>query len=857
MMLLILMMVLGLGLAACTSDDEQGEESEYLDVETVELVETVETEEALVEDEDLIPVDELVADLQVRFARDDGFDFTEPLIDVPRDHMFTFDLSAESIEIFTELSHSETGLFQVDDFVRVYRDSALTQEVAFSVGGSVEDDPYLTISPSRTPAFSLRDPAVGGNIFDHGEFNDWGNAGQYFLVKYFDLVTGEELERPQVTVFSVATEIAGAPWIRFSLTEDGIAGLRWDAVHGADEYAVVLVTEKNDGFGIGRHVDIIAYTTETYWYDFSTETGRDNRNFQTVSTSSNLDVLFEAYSELIAAGEMTFDEFIALQYDFESEFDQERTTYLAIIAMNDIGTSAISNLINRRDVAPQVPVRVASNLNEGGIRPIGSDHSRARFEHDLMLAPSHVWLIMGDGSVTRGLINYDMDDVREGTARFYYNEEYDDDGLPIFTDVEEVPALTIPYSIEGTSFRGFVEVLEYNSDTLAEDLQTLAERQEGLRSRTGGLERTINLNPGPEDHIMEDDEADDDDDEDDVSDADADKVATELRGDFDIKRASSPLSAYLAIQMLNSQTRISLDDFPEAADHEYLVEAWFEAVLQNPLVLGAQSMQLDWRTGDMLIIYDHDAATQQRQQRAIMARVEEIVDEIITPGMTDLEMQTAINEFLIEHATYDFGALNNAERNNFMYVDPEYYDSFTAYGILVNGVGVCSGYADAFTLIADQAGLESVIVTGYLQGSLPHAWNRVSIEGEWYTLDVTNNDNEIFPNAFFNLSDKDAATILTEDNRWMLDREIPRFVATSEGDVEYYRYRDRFLDREEIADALAYGIINHQWATYRTDIMLTEDQFYSIALEVMERIGNDGLTGGHFLGIITLVEFEE
>ena len=266
-----------------------------------------------------------------------------------------------------------------------------------------------------------------------------------------------------------------------------------------------------------------------------------------------------------------------------------------------------------------------------------------------------------------------------------------------------------------------------------------------------------------------------------------------------------------------------------------------------------RSLQLCWITGDLLLTYDHDAREIARQQVAITERVEEIVDEIITPTMSALEMQTVINNFLVENATYDFGALENAEQNNFMYVDPEYYDSFTAYGILINGVGVCSGYADAFTLIANRAGLESVIVTGYLQGSLPHAWNRVNIDGQWYTLDVTNNDIDLFPNAFFNLSDAEAATILTEDSRWMLDREISRFVATSAADTEYYRYHGQFFDRQAIIDALVYGILANGEATYRTDVMLTDEQFLSIAFEVMDQTGLD-IDGWHFLGIITLFE---
>jgi len=806
---LVVVVILGLGIVGCTNNNDV--------------------------DETLVAVDELVADLQNRFAREDQYDFTEPLIDVPRDHMFTFDMTYEAMEIFREVVAQADNDDGWANMVRVYRDSALTQRVPFLVGGDEENFSYVTFSPFRNPTFELSDG--GMPLFPQGEFNDWGNANQYFLVKYYDLMTGELLARPLVTVFSIETEIAGAPRINFNVESDGIAGLRWEEIEGAVEYAVVLITENRNGSGIGRQMEIIARMTETYWDDRSTEAEHNNRNFRTTRTFGGIDTLYENYRDQIINGEMTIEEFVLLasEYNFELEIDLERNTYFAVIAINDEGTSAISNLIDRRVVAGQVPLQLAFHMNEGGIRPLFfDDRSTARLDRDILAVPSHAWVIMADGSASQHLVVYDIDQAQEGT-QLIGNFVLDDDGEMVLDSTENVAAITVPYIVEGTIFTGYAQILRYDVNTFEDDLIELASRQDSLRSRTGDIERNVNLNPNVDTSV------------------DDTEVATQLRGDFDI-RASSPLSAYLALQMFNSQTRISLNDFPEASDHEYLVDAWFEAVLQNPLVLGARSIQLCWLTGDLLVTYDQDAEVQHRQQRAIMARVDEIVDEIITAGMSDLEMQLAINNFLIENATYDFAALDNAELNNFMFVDPEFYDSFTAYGILINGVGVCSGYADAFTLIADRAGLESVIVTGFLQGSLPHAWNRVYIDGEWLTLDVTNNDNEFFPNAFFNLSDVEAATILTEDDQWILNSELYRFVGQSSETTEYYRFNDRFFDHVEIVDAIVTSIHANGYATYRTDVMLTEDQFIMILTDVALELGHFDLYGGHFLGIIHVFE---
>jgi len=824
MMMLTMIMFLGLLLTACTDDnDYQSDESE--------TSETSDTEEvANLVDEDLVSVDALVADVQARFSREAHYDVIDS-VTVPRDHVFEFPWAYEATDAILEvIMDDERGFSHV---MRVYRDSALTQPVGASSGGDSENFTYLSIGPNWRPEFYLTESPIEDLEGREGG-DDWGNAGQYFLAKYYDLTTGERLARPQVIIFNVETEIPGAPRVTFNVTDDGVAGLRWDPLPGAESYKVIYIAESIDGTRLWRPIVFVTETTETHWDNISILSSGGSRRNHAFRTFDDDDITAdELFRDLVESGEMTLEEFEEFHFNFDAEFLYENNIYFAVIGLNSEGTSAISNLIDIRSVAPRIPVSLSTNMNEGGVIPSAYHPSSiVEIEGDLLLAPTHARVIMGDGNVGSRLINYDTDRVIRGTVAGYRTN-----GRHVLVESPDSPTLLIPYIVEGTHFTGVVQLTDHEG-ILEADLRELASRQEGLRSRGGDLERTVNLNP--KDKEYSDDVVTDE------------VVATELRSNFEV-RASSPLSAYLAIQMFNGQTRISLDDFPEAADHEYLVEAWFEAVLQNPLVLGPRSMQLDWATGDMLVTYDHDAATQQRQQEAIMAKVDEIVAEIITPGMTDLEIQLAINNFLIEHATYDFTALENAEQNNFMFVDQEFYDSFTAYGILINGVGVCSGYADAFTLIADRSGLQSVFVTGYLNGNLPHAWNRVYIDGEWLTLDVTNNDNPYFPNAFFNLSDAEAATVLVEDSRWILNSELPRFVGNSSENVEYYRRDNRFFDQGEIVDVLVEGIRANGRAIYRTDVMLTEEQFRLIHMEVALRLDSDVL-GGFFLGVIHMTE---
>ena len=88
------------------------------------------------------------------------------------------------------------------------------------------------------------------------------------------------------------------------------------------------------------------------------------------------------------------------------------------------------------------------------------------------------------------------------------------------------------------------------------------------------------------------------------------------------------------------------------------------------------------------------------KQEAIQAEVKKVAKEIIKDGMSNLEKEIAINDYLCMSAEYDNAALENAEKNDFKYVDESFHDSFNAYGILLKKKGVCASYAASFKLLA-------------------------------------------------------------------------------------------------------------------------------------------------------------
>ena len=70
-----------------------------------------------------------------------------------------------------------------------------------------------------------------------------------------------------------------------------------------------------------------------------------------------------------------------------------------------------------------------------------------------------------------------------------------------------------------------------------------------------------------------------------------------------------------------------------------------------------------------------------------------------------------------------------------------YYYCHSAYGILLNGYGVCESYAKAMSRLLDAVGIPNMYVVGDTSGGA-HAWNYVQMpDGKWYLLDSTWNDS--------------------------------------------------------------------------------------------------------------------
>jgi len=148
-----------------------------------------------------------------------------------------------------------------------------------------------------------------------------------------------------------------------------------------------------------------------------------------------------------------------------------------------------------------------------------------------------------------------------------------------------------------------------------------------------------------------------------------------------------------------------------------------------------------------------------RKDRKILNAAKSVLEECVTPDMSDYEKEEALYIWLSRNVRYDTSHHNSKEAPR---------TSYEPYGPLINGKGVCLGYATAFQLLMDMAGVECMTVTGASNLMMNnHAWNMVKLNGEWYCADPTW-DNRHGPGHFtyFNVTSQHMADT---DHQWDYD----------------------------------------------------------------------------------------
>ena len=236
---------------------------------------------------------------------------------------------------------------------------------------------------------------------------------------------------------------------------------------------------------------------------------------------------------------------------------------------------------------------------------------------------------------------------------------------------------------------------------------------------------------------------------------------------------------------------------------------------------------------EIFFYFEEPYTTFEKDMKAFNAAADAILSKVNKSG-SDRDIAKQIHDLICDTATYDNVLLEKAESGQDTGDINVYSDlAHTAYGILVENsrgdknTAVCDGYSLAYQYLLTQCGIDAVVVNGMAgsdKNSLGgHAWNVVNLDGKWYEVDTTWDDNlkeacdgitpdmngyEVFKEAFSDATYYDHVTHflfgLSTDRMREYKPGADDYYTTKDGRYqicvtgEYYHYRSSEVDGQGI-----------------------------------------------------------
>ena len=139
-------------------------------------------------------------------------------------------------------------------------------------------------------------------------------------------------------------------------------------------------------------------------------------------------------------------------------------------------------------------------------------------------------------------------------------------------------------------------------------------------------------------------------------------------------------------------------------------------------------------------------------------KVDEIYKNVYKESNTLEDNIKAIHDYIINHTQYD------KERADSKIVN---YKSDNAYGVLIEGFGLCGGYTDTMALFLDKLNVKN-----YKVSTDNHTWNRVYVNDKWLHLDLTWDDpisedgKNVLDHNYFLISTNDLKAIEKNEHNY-------------------------------------------------------------------------------------------
>lgn len=247
----------------------------------------------------------------------------------------------------------------------------------------------------------------------------------------------------------------------------------------------------------------------------------------------------------------------------------------------------------------------------------------------------------------------------------------------------------------------------------------------------------------------------------------------------------------------------------ENADKEDVVLVFDQFLYENPQFFwygNGYECSVETRGSEKTVYFNPSVMENCESTENIEAMARELSQKV--SSFTELAMEYTdpfeqllfIHDKLIADCDYDDDAADYILDGNNDIVLTE----TTAYGCLVEGMAVCSGYSAAFQYITEELGYECFRVNGEGMNSNSHQWNCIFVDGDYYYIDVTWDDPsgksegvEVFHDYFCITTEELLITHTIDEGQFVQD--------CTSYDLDYYINRGLYFeeyDFDEVAKVI-------------------------------------------------------
>lgn len=691
-----------------------------------------------------------VEDIKKAYGADDTTEIM-PLYNVSQTESFTFNFN---------FSYYETSDIDLYDFVSVHTDSKCLEASSIYYTADITDNGNGTSTLTVAPMSPVLATDSQDKDYVYEDVDSWGNAPIYYIALHYDTESTEpaKLDTPIIIPFTVKHEV-DAPNVRAEVDSKGVFSLRWEPVEGAEKYIIYKLTDDSLYTGKDNHA---IYGAENGY-------GSGNTLMPLLRDGETTECTFSGFAGKSSLAE-NYDEDTGSYYNSGQNFCVNGEYYVSAVINGK--ESGLSNAIPTSDLVLPYMMTDETDILFGRYETVED-------------FPATVDVINIDGSVTTRNVIYDG---------------------PVTVDLYGYDVIRYNYTIEGTALAGYVTPNDLNTGAKLPEAGTTTESGNTKPEDNidmipdNDIDTIIPVDPengtgGTSENGLVQEQIENT--QEHIGQANSDTVANAPEGVY--VNADSAEEEWLALNLIEGNTEISLEAFPKLQDPNHLVDVMNKVYYQNPYVIGVSRYSYDYETFIFKVEYAYTAEEIKTMQAEMTEKADKVISEIITEGMTEEKKIKAIYLYLEENCVYDNEALKAAEEAGFVKTyDKQYESAFNTYGILVEGEGVCMSYAYTFRMLCDMTGVEAVVITGYLDGNLPHAWNMVNLDGEWYEIDCTNNGKTTGIPFYLYQADSETAknTGYTKDNIFELDSAVGEF-AGDDSSREYYENHNLTAENKE------------------------------------------------------------